>query len=108
MLSASASKLDMLESVDVVDDGSRVDVATPTPAATAAGTVSTGRSATTTYRYSKKKMPIVHLEKLNIVADSNGMKISRRCLLMKTVYYLIQFLSCTTLTNLTFFFPTQI
>lgn len=74
MLSASASKLDMSEDVDVVDDGgSSRDVTTPTAAGATAGTVGTGRSSTTTYRYSKKKTPVVHLEKLNVVPDSNGM-----------------------------------
>jgi hypothetical protein len=80
----------MSENVAVVDDGgSCVDVTTPTPAATTAGTFSTGRSATTTYRYSKKKTPIVHLEKLNIVTDSNGMKAFRHRILMKTFHHLI-------------------
>ncbi|XP_023708099.1 uncharacterized protein LOC111864808 isoform X3 [Cryptotermes secundus] len=67
---ASTSKLDMSEdAADVVDDsgGSPVDVKTPTT-----GTVGSGRSTTTTYRYSKKKTPIVHLEKLNVVTDSNA------------------------------------
>lgn len=74
MLSASASKLDMSEDVDVVDDGgSSVDVMTPTAAGATPGTVGIGRSSTTTYRYSKKKTPVVHLEKLNVIPDSNGM-----------------------------------
>lgn len=82
MLSASASKLDILANVDVVDDGgSCVDVATSAPPATTAGIVGTGRSATTTYRYSKKKTPVVHLEKLNIVTDSNGMKALRQLII---------------------------
>ena len=74
MLSAAAPKLDVSEDVDVVDDGgSSVDVMTPTAAGATAGTVGIGRSSTTTYRYSKKKTPVVHLEKLNVVPDSNGM-----------------------------------
>jgi len=74
MLSASTSKLDMSEDVDVVDDGgSSVDVMTPTAAGATAGTVGAGRSSITTYRYSKKKTPVVHLEKLNVTPDSNGM-----------------------------------
>jgi hypothetical protein len=74
MLSASASKLDMSEDVDVVDDGgSSVDAMTPTAAGATAGTGGTGRSSTTTYRYSKKKTAVVHLEKLNVIPDSNGM-----------------------------------
>jgi hypothetical protein len=112
MLSASASKLDMSENADVVDDGgSRVDVTTPAPAATTAGTVGSGRSTTTTYRYSKKKTPVVHLEKLNIVTDSNGMKAFTHLILMilmRRVHHLIQFLWYITLTNFTFAFPTQI
>lgn len=74
MLSAAAPKLDMSEDVDVVDDGgSSVDVMTPTAAGATAGTVGIGRSSTTAYRYSKKKTPVVHLEKLNVIPDSNGM-----------------------------------
>jgi hypothetical protein len=74
LLSAPASKLDMSEDVDVVDDGgASVDVTTPTAAGVTAGTVGIGRSSTTTYRYSKKKTPVVHLEKLNVITDSNGM-----------------------------------
>jgi hypothetical protein len=74
LLSASAPKLDMSEDVDVVDDGgSSVDVMTSTAAGATTGTVGTGRSSTTTYRYSRKKTPVVHLEKLNVVTDSNGM-----------------------------------
>jgi hypothetical protein len=74
LLSAPASKLDVSEDVDVVDDGgSSVDVTTPTAAGATAATVGVGRSSTTTYRYSRKKTPVVHLEKLNVVTDSNGM-----------------------------------
>jgi hypothetical protein len=74
MLSASAPKLEMSEDVDVVEDGgSSVDVMTPTAAGATSGTVGIGRTSTTTYRYSKKKTPVVHLEKLNVVPDSNGM-----------------------------------
>jgi hypothetical protein len=74
MLSASAPKLDVSEDVNVVDDGrSSVDVMTPTAAGATVGTVGIGRSSTTTYRYSKKKTPVVHLEKLNVIPDSNGM-----------------------------------
>lgn len=90
VLSASASKSDMSEDVDVVDDsgGSPVDVKTPT-----AGTVGSGRSTTTTYRYSKKKTPIVHLEKLNVVTDSNGMRTCVYYVLMETtILYFIYYL----------------
>lgn len=93
----------MSEDVDVLDDtgGSPMDVATPT-----AGTVGSGRGTATTYRYSKKKTPVVHLEKLNIVTDSNGMR-SCVCyiLMVTTVLYLIWDI---TLTNFTLTFPTQI
>ena len=85
MLSASASKLDVSEDVDVVDDGgSSVDVMTPTTTGATAGTVGIGRSSVTTYRYSKKKTPVVHLEKLNVITDSNGMGAFQYCLFTKT------------------------
>jgi hypothetical protein len=106
VLSASTSKSDMSEDVDVVDDsgGSPVDVTTPT-----VGTVGSGRSTTTTYRYSKKKTPIVHLEKLNVVTDSNGMRICVYYILMETIIlYLIYFFWDITLTNFALTFPTQI
>lgn len=96
----------MSEDVDVVDDsgGSPVDVTTP-----AAGTVGSGRSTTTTYRYSKKKTPIVQLEKLTVVTDSNGMRTCVYYVLMETiVLYLIYFFWDITLTNFTLTFPTQI
>lgn len=96
----------MSEDVDVVDDsgGSPVDVTTPT-----VGTVGSGRSTTTTYRYSKKKTPIVHLEKLNVVTDSNGMRICVYYILMETIIlYLIYFFWDITLTNFALTFPTQI
>lgn len=98
MLSASASKLDMSEDVDVVDDGgSSVAVMTPTTTGATAGTVGAGRSSVTTYRYSKKKMPVVHLEKLNVITDSNGMGAFQYCLFTKTrSYHLIHFI-CTPL-----------
>jgi hypothetical protein len=71
LLLASTAKLDTSEDVDVVDDSgaSAVDVTTP-----ATGTVGSGRSTTTTYRYSRKKASILHVEKLNVATDSNGMR----------------------------------
>lgn len=98
MLSASASKLDMSEDVDVVDDGgSSVDVMTPTATGATAGTVGIGRSSVTTYRYSKKKTPVVHLEKLNVITDSNGMGAFQYCFFTKTrSCHLIHFI-CTPL-----------
>jgi hypothetical protein len=96
MLSASAAKLDMSEDVDVVDDGgSSVDTTTPTAAGPTAGTVGIGRSSITTYRYSKKKTPVVHLEKLNVITDSNGMGACQYYLFTKTRnHHLIHFV-CT-------------
>ncbi|PSN55980.1 hypothetical protein C0J52_02156 [Blattella germanica] len=69
-----ATKLEITEDVDVVNDnGSPVDVvSTPTGAATTGGTLSNGKSTPTTYRYSRKKTPVVHLEKLNVTPDSNA------------------------------------
>jgi hypothetical protein len=102
MLSASTSKLDTSEDVDVVDasGGSAVDVTTP-----AVGRIGSGRSTTATYRYSKKKAPVVHLEKLNIVTDSNGMRTCGYYILMETtILCLICFFWYITLTNFTLTF----
>jgi hypothetical protein len=98
MLSASTSKQDMSEDVDVADDSgmSHVGVTTPT-----AGTVGSGRTATT-YRYSRKKAPVPQLEKPNVGTESNGMRTCAYYMLMDTtVLYLIYFLWYITLTNFT-------
>jgi hypothetical protein len=110
MLLASASKLDVSEDVDVVDDGgSPMSVTTPTATAATAGTVGSGRSTTTTYRYSKKKTPVVHLEKLNVITDSNGMSGFGCYMLIKAATHcLINLLCYITLTDFTFTFPTQV
>jgi hypothetical protein len=98
LLLASASKLDMSEDVDVVDDGgSCIDMTTQTTAAATAGTVGTGRSTTTTYRYSKKKMPVVHLEKLNVITDSNGMGAFQYYLFTKVINRHLSHFVCTPL-----------
>ncbi|XP_069687402.1 uncharacterized protein [Periplaneta americana] len=69
---ASTSKLELSEEVDVVDEGGSIDVTTPVTTTATATAVGNGKSNPTTYRYSRKKTPIVHLEKLNVVTDSNG------------------------------------
>ena len=57
--------------MDVVDEGaSSADVTSSV--GTATGILGSGKSAPT-YRYSRKKTPVVHLEKLNVTTDSNGM-----------------------------------
>jgi hypothetical protein len=90
MFSASTSKLDVAEDVDVADNSgvSRIDVTTPT-----AGTIGSGRT-TTTYRYSRKKAPILQLEKLNAGTDSNGMRNCAYYLLMDATVLHFIYLLC--------------